>query len=129
MTSDQISKIVSDSVQSGNWKAVAAAVLVGLVAFLRWVTPKINGKTGAWLNSDRGGTVLVFLGGLAGAFSTALLAHQPVTLQLVISGVITGALAIGAYTGVKQIVKPTDKKIVVVETETPPIPPEPPKVP
>lgn len=101
---------ILNAIQHRQWQLVAALVVIAIVAGLRWLAPQIHDKIGAALNSDRGGTILTLLTGEAGAIATALLAGQPLTLTLLLSGLSVGTLGVGGFTAFKRLSRPKDKK-------------------
>lgn len=101
---------VLDAIQHKHWQVLVATILVGVVAFVRWVSPKIHGKVGAFLNSDRGGSLLVLLGGVFGAISTALIAGQKINANLIFGGITTGVMASGGWNIVWDLIAPSDLK-------------------
>lgn len=108
----QFLNTVLDAVQHKHWQALAALLLVGAVALVKLAAPKVHGKFGAFLNSDRGGTLLVLVGGIVGAVASALIAGQKLTLSLIVGGVTTGVLASGGWNVVKKLLFPNDKPVV-----------------
>ncbi len=112
---EQVAQIVLNAVQSGNYRALAAGLLVLIIAAFRWVAPKLDGRLGALVKSDRGGAALAILAGLGGALTTALLAKQAINVQLLVSGVVTGVLAAGGFNVVKKLFAPSDKQTPPVE--------------
>lgn len=99
-----------NAIQHKQWQLVAALALIAVVAGLRWLAPRINDTIGSALSSDRGGTILTLVGGEAGAIANALIAGQPITLTLILSGLSVGVLGVGGYTALKRIARPTDRK-------------------
>jgi hypothetical protein len=115
---------VVTAVQSGNWQAAAALALIFCIYLLRRSATKIPGPVGAWLNTDRGGSTLVVLAGVAAAAATAALAGHKITVSLLLTGLTTGAMASGARNVVWDILFPADK---AVAPDAPPAQPDPPK--
>lgn len=106
----QVASKIVEAVQTGNWRIAAAGLLVIAVWGVRKYTPKLNSRLGRWLNTDRGGTLLVIFGGLTGAVGTALTAGQAITLNLLLAGLTTGVMAAGGWNVVHRLVWPIDKK-------------------
>jgi hypothetical protein len=86
-----------------------AVALVGVVKGVRWVAPKLHDKTGAWLNSDRGGAILSLIMGVAGGAATATAAGKPLSLSLILSGIMVSATGSGLFNLTKRVAKPSDK--------------------
>jgi outer membrane biosynthesis protein TonB len=98
-----------DAAQAKNWQAVAALALIFVVYLLRKFSGKIGGKFGAWLNSDRGGSVLVMVASFGGAMATALLAKHKISLNLVVASLIVATSASGARNMAWDLLSPKDK--------------------
>jgi hypothetical protein len=120
-------KLAMEAAQAGNWRLAIAASLILSVVVVRWLAPKLSGKLGAFFKSNRGGSILVLLGGVAGAIGSALLAKQALTSSLLISGVTMGVTASGGWNVVWDLVSPADKPPNIPAVSPPPTPPEPPK--
>lgn len=108
-----IFKTLLEAVKSGDWVAVAAAVLVLVVAAIRVYGQKVRGelpdntlvdKALTWLlESKPGGWVLNILTALAGAFATALLAGAPITFGLVKAALLTALSGAALWELVKDV--------------------------
>jgi hypothetical protein len=92
-----------DAVQGSHWRFAAALALIGVVACVRWLTPKLHNKVGAWLNSDRGAAVLTLVTAEVGAVATSLAAKMPLTFTLVWHGLGVGFVAAGGFATAKRI--------------------------
>ena len=121
--------------QSRNWTMVAALLLIGVVALIRYAAPKLHGATGAWLNSNRGGSTLVLVCGILGAIGTALFGGAHISAQLILSGVLVGVMASGGWNVVWDLLSPCDKKPdltgpvpMVTPSPSAPTPVDPPKI-
>ncbi len=110
-----------DAVKAKNWHLLVALVLIGAVAGLRWLSPKIHGRIGAWLNTQRGGTVLVLLCGVLGAIGTALYGGAKVDVNLILSGVTMGVLASGGWNVLWDLIAPSKTPVDVHSAPTIPI--------
>ena len=109
---DAISKVaqqVIDAVQSKNWMAVAILGIIVAVSVVRKYASKIHGPVGAWLNTDRGGSVLVLALTTFGGMATAAIAHQ-LTLNTVIGSVAAALLASGTRNVAYDLAKPADQQ-------------------
>ena len=102
----KFAQMILDAINTGNWKAVAALVLIGVVWCLRKFGSRLPAPLGPLLASDRGGVAIALLTSSVGAASTALLAHQSITMTLMISALVTGALASGIFHMTGNVVKP-----------------------
>lgn len=103
---EKLAENILNAVTTSNWKAAAVLVLCGLVWLVRKYAPKIHGKTGALLNSDRGGVLTVLAMGMLGAIGTALLAHKPVNVALLKTALSVAVMAAGGWTMVKRTLFP-----------------------
>jgi hypothetical protein len=110
---------ILDAAMHRQWALLAALLLVGSVAALRWITPKLHDKFGAFLNTQRGGALLALVGGAAGALSTSLIAGQALNAQLLVAGFGTGLMAIGGWNAFFDIFFPKDGKSVVAMFKRP----------
>ena len=122
---EQVAQSIFDAANQRNWWAVFALALVFAVFLLRKFSPKMSGKLGALLNSDRGGAALSAGLSVIGAMATALLAHQPITFKLVTTALTLGAGASGARDWAWHLLAPADK--VPIAATPPMFPPDPPK--
>lgn len=122
----QFMETVVTAVQGGNWKACVALVLIFCVYLSRKMAAKLPPKLGAWMLTDRGGSAYVLLVGMLGAVATGLLAGHKLSVNLLLSGLTTGAMASGLRNVAWDILFPSDKKAPEAKpTEpTPPPPPE-----
>jgi hypothetical protein len=101
---------VIDAVQAHNYALVVVLLLIASVAFVRKITPRVSGRLGAFLNSDRGGSLLVLLLGGLGAVGTSLVAGKHLSLSLVVGSIMTAAAASGGWNIVWDLLAPSDKK-------------------
>ncbi len=100
------------------WTAVAhkqwgLAAVIGtmlFVAFVRFVSPKIHGPFGAWIQQSRVSAALAFLGGALSALSLKLLSGLPWSTNLIGFGFTAGLGAIGGYNAFWDLLFPSDKK-------------------
>jgi len=95
-------EIVKD-IRGGNMRHVAVGVLLLLMFALRKLRNKLKIFRG-----DRGGSILVMLLALGGAFSTTLATSQPIDFKMVLSTAIMAFTAVGGYTWVKKMIWPKD---------------------
>lgn len=100
------------------WQAVAnkqwgLAAVIGtmlFVAFVRFVTPKLHGKLGAFVQQSRVSAALAFLGGALSAVSLKMLSGLPWSTNLVSFGFTAGLGAIGGYNAFWDLLFPNDTK-------------------
>ena len=118
-TTQQYADLIYNAVLNSNWRVLAALALIGVVACIRWLAPKMHNKLGVFLNSDRGGVVLVILGGLGGALSTAVFAGKLITGHLIVNGLVVGFIAAGGWNVIKKLTNPvsTTSTTTVMETK------------
>lgn len=90
-----------DAMQSGKWNLAAAILLVGVVGLLRTVGARY------WppLRHRAAGPILAIAASLAGALLTTLVAGQPVTGALLLTALVNAVLAVGVYSGGKNVVQ------------------------
>ena len=100
-----ITGLVRD-IRAGNWRLAAVAVLVLLMLALS----KFRGLV-SWFKGDRGGAILVGLLGLLGTLSAALATSEPLGLDLFVGALATTWTAVGGYTWVKRLWKPSDQEL------------------
>lgn len=101
---------IFDAVTTSNWRALAA---LGVVAFV-WAGRTYGAKKIPWLGTDRGGSVLALLTGIAGGLANAWLAGKPVDLSLVVQGLQTGVLASGGYVMTRRLLWPEQRVAISV---------------
>lgn len=110
-TSDGLTQYVAAALaafEGKNWLGLVGLLIVGLVALLRFVVPKIHGRAGAFLNSDRGGALLVLLVAELLSLAASLVAHKTAATTIV-TGLVAAFISAGGYTMVKRIFWPADK--------------------
>jgi len=90
--------------QSHDYIAVVGILLVGLVAFVRWLAPKLHGKLGESVNGPVGKGLVVLFCSEAASLSTSMLAHK-VDLRSILNGLIVAFVAAGGYSIVKPILE------------------------
>jgi hypothetical protein len=116
---------VIDAIQAHNYAMAVVLILVAAVYAVRKIAPRIHGGLGAFLNSDRGGSLLVLIGGTGGALVTALSAGKHMSFSLLLGGIMTSAAASGGWNIVWDLFWPQDKKPApsLASTVTPPASP------
>ena len=87
--------------RAGDWRLVAAFVLIAIMIGLRRIRDKVP-----WFKGDRGGAIMVMLLSLVGAFSTSLATSAPVDGKMVLSAVAIAWTAVGGYTWLKRLIWP-----------------------
>ncbi len=107
--SNQIADAILAALSGKQYLLAVAVALVGAVKGVRWLAPKLHDKTGAFLNSDRGGAILSLIMGVAGGVATSLAAGKPMSLSLILSGIMVSATGSGLFNLTKRISKPNDK--------------------
>ena len=103
------------ALQHRSWGLGMAAALVLIVLGLRYgaglLAARLPGRAGkacGWLNTDRGGALLVLASGVAGAVFVAKLAGQALTPQVLTGGIGAGITAAGGWNVVKRLLAPKD---------------------
>lgn len=94
--------------QTKQWWVLASAVLTGVVAFTRWFTPKVNGKLGAFLKTDRGGALLVLFWSAVGAVAHTFAAGKRPSAVTLLTAVVVAVGGAGGYVLIKKIFWPSD---------------------
>lgn len=95
-----VSAIV-EAARSGNWRLVAAGALALAMLALRRLRDRV-----ALFRGDRGGTVLVGVLALGGAFASALATSAPIDFKLILGAFGIAWTAVGGYTFVKKLLWP-----------------------
>lgn len=103
-------RIVGD-IKSGNWRMVAAGVLVLIMLGVARFRDKIK-----FFRGDRGGAVLVALVSLAGALVTSLYAGVSIDLAMVIAAFGTTWTAVGSRDWLRTVINPPDQALERAET-------------
>jgi hypothetical protein len=119
MDINQISLQIQAAIQAHNWQYVAVLGLVAVVYLIRKYALKLPGKIGTFVNSDRGGSLLVLVSGIAMSWVTAIKNGAHFSWAVVFSGITTGILASGARNVIWDVWKPSD---VASKVKLPPIP-------
>lgn len=119
MTFQDYANQILDAAMHRQWALLAALLLVGGVAALRWIAPKLHDRFGAFLNTQRGGAILALLGGAAGAVSTALVAGKAMSMQLVVASFSVGLMAIGGWNAFFDLFFPKDGKPITAMFKRP----------
>ena len=99
----QIATLLLEAIQSKNWGLLAAGVVAGLVALVRYAAKTWSLPWMTWTTTRWGGPLLAVLASVAGAVITALTAGQAVTLGLIVSAVTVGVLGTGAHSVQKNL--------------------------
>lgn len=99
-----------DAIVNRQWWPLASLALIGVIALVRWLAPKLHGRLGTWLNTDRGATVLTIVLGILGAVATTIGAWKAPDLKLLLTTVFTTVFAPGTYVLVKRLISPSDAK-------------------
>jgi hypothetical protein len=102
----EIAKAIYTAVASGDYLLVAALALILLVAFLKWLAPKLHDSVGDFLNSDAGGALLVLLSSYGAALSTAHMAGAGWTWGLARTAAVVALTAAGGYSVLKKLFAP-----------------------
>jgi hypothetical protein len=124
MTFQDFANQILDAATHRQWALLAALLLVGGVAAVRWIAPKLHDKIGAFLNTQRGGALLALIGGAAGAVATSLIAGKALNLQLVIGSFSVSFMAIGGWNAFYDLFFPKDgKPVTAMLKKTPPAAP------
>jgi hypothetical protein len=99
-----------DAIAAKKWGLAAVVGVMLFVAFARFISPRIHGRFGTFINSTRVSAVLALLSGGGAAMATQLLKGGAFSMQLVIYGFGFGVMAIGGYNAFFDILFPADKK-------------------
>lgn len=95
-------KAAYTAAQGGQYRMLAAVLLIGFVSVSRKYGSKVPGKVGAYVASDRGGaSVTLGLAILAGVIH-ALLAGTPLGLPMLATAIYISFLAAGGYSLAKK---------------------------
>jgi hypothetical protein len=89
------------AIKNGQWPVAAVLILVAVT----WGLRTFGGKFIPWLTTSEGGTVLAFLTALAATLGAAAMAGQNITWGLVGAAFGVGFTAIGAWTGVRRLLR------------------------
>ncbi len=108
----QLAQQLVDANAHGQEQLSLALVVLLSVYLARKFGPKLPGRVGAFFGSGYGGMALSFLIGQIGAVVTSLEAGKPLSLQLVLSGVVVSLLGSGLHAQVKQVKQSRAKKVV-----------------
>lgn len=87
-----------EALRTRDWRILAAIVLVGVT----WLTRRYAGKKVPWLQTDRGGVVVVLMLGVFGGVATALAARSPVTPGLLVDGIFNALMSAGIWTALRK---------------------------
>lgn len=111
---DPVTKATSDpggvvldmvkAAKSGQWRLVAS-LLLGL---LMMTLSKFRSHLKVF-NGDRGGSVLVMILAMGGAFASALATDAKIDWRLFVGAAGVAWTAVGGYTWIKRLIKPADK--------------------
>ena len=121
------------AVTGRKWGLAAVVGTMLFVAFVRFITPRIHGKFGTWINSTRVSAALALISGGGAAVATQLMKGGALTPKLLVYGFTIGVGAIGGYNVFWDILFPADKKppsstsdsAADLAKKTPPSPPPP----
>lgn len=106
---------ILDAIGSGNWRLVAALIVVGLIWLMRRFATKIH----PWFGTDRGGVAVALLGGLLAVAAGELAAGRHFTVQTVANGISFAVAAAGGWVMVRRLAFPPD---IADGTNVPPVP-------
>jgi hypothetical protein len=90
------------AIKTGDYRMAAALALALVMVALS----KVRDKTKLFAG-DRGGAILAAILGFAGALSTAIAAGAPIDLKLFTAAVQVTFIAVGGYTWIKRLWKPS----------------------
>lgn len=102
---DQFWRAITDH----KWGLAAVIATMLLVAFVRFIAPRIHGKFGVWINQTRVSAGLAFASGLLSALAAQLLKGKTLSLDLLVYGFGIGVAAIGGYNAFWDLLFPNDK--------------------
>ena len=89
-----------DSLKGGNYRMLAAMLIVGFIFICRAALSKVGWK---WVGTDRGGTVVALGTGLLSYIAAGLANGAKIDAWLFIDGIMAGVTAIGGYTAIKKL--------------------------
>lgn len=96
---------IVDSMVSSNWKALAVALVIGVV----WVLRK--SRFIPWFSTDRGGAVLALISGIVTVLGGNIATGLETSFSSVFDGIWMGVAAAGGYSVVKKIISPKPETI------------------
>lgn len=97
---------VYSAVKTGGWKTLIVALVIGLVALIRFGAAKLW----SWFATDAGGALIALFGGIVTAVANAALAGA-LSWSTVWSGVVLGFTAAGGYSVLKRFLQPLLDKL------------------
>lgn len=100
--------------RGGQWRLLAAALLIGLVYLAR----RFAGKAIPYLRTDRGGVILTLTLGILAGIATALGTAAPFSASLILGGVLTGMTAAGGWVMLRRLISPKDPPLSETEDGT-----------
>ncbi len=124
LTPSSIAALLVWAVEHKAWRFLIAGLLVGTAWLVRKLqtVPLFSGMwLFKWFKTDRGGSFLVLFLSEAAAISTALMLPT-FNWFVLIDGAIAAVTAVGGYTVIKKILRPSDKKVVVEPVVPEPVP-------
>jgi len=98
-----------DAIVSRRWGLAAVIATMLLVAFVRFVSPKLHGRFGDWVQQSRVSAALALLGGLSTSVAAQLLKGDKFSLNVLAFGFGVGVAAIGGYNAFWDLLFPNDK--------------------
>jgi len=115
----ELAKPVLEALTHGQYAVSAALALVFVAAAVRKYGTRLPyvGKWFTWTTTDEGGTALVFLGSIGGAFATAVTAGSAPSLALLWMAVKVAFAAAGGYTAAKRLAVPLVEWLAVKSPE------------
>jgi hypothetical protein len=129
MDPNQIALLLLQHLQSGNWRALGAFVVVAVVVAIRKgaLHPKLLGRFAFlnWFTTDKGGVALNFIVSSLGGVGNALMAHAPLTVNLMASSAVNACIAAGVFVSVKRLMGRPAETAVPAPADAPKVDPAP----
>lgn len=104
---EAVAKLLWDAVTSGNYWAIAAALMCAAV----FVARRALVKRIPWLGSDRGGVALALVGGTAFGVAVGLVGGAPMGVAAVMSAFKVALAAAGGFTALRKLVWPDKAQV------------------
>jgi ABC-type multidrug transport system fused ATPase/permease subunit len=99
-----------DAITARKWGVAAVVGTMLLVAFVRFIAPRMHGKFGDFILQTRVSAALAFVSGMLMAVATKLLSGSPWSVAIIVYGFGFGVMAIGGYNAFWDLLFPNDKK-------------------
>jgi hypothetical protein len=109
-------KVVVEAAHARDYRMLTALALILVVSLARKYAPKVHGKVGAFLNTDRGGAVLVLSLAVLGGVINALVGGGALSFGMLGTAIYVSFLAAGGYSlvrkaGIMDLIRPLLSKL------------------